>query len=576
MNNKWIEKRKQNMSYENFNISLYCRIMELNAITDFEEFDRRFREKFKHIKIGRVYLECFRGMMWCEKEQLLKAKHYFESLGIATAGGITTGEEPGREGFESMCFSSERDVEIIRKAVAVNAELFDEFILDDFYFTNCRCPKCVENKGSRTWSEFRLEQMRWLTDEVVIPTAKAINPDINIIIKFPQWYEYYQETGYDLTTEPGKFDSIYTGTETRNPTYSQQHMPKYTSYFILRYLESAAPDRNLGGWIDPYEGTYNLSSYLEQAYVSLFSRAKELNLFCMGALMDDPQFGTFVPAMGQALAEADRYLGWLGNPVGAAAYVPGYGRGEAYLHNYMGMCGIPLEPHIEYPVDAKTLFLAEGAACDPEIVQKVKASLLGGTEVVVTSGFVRKLGTAFPEFVNVEYSSRKALVKEYAVTKDNGLSVSGKYASESTVLIPQMDYCTNDIWELAAAFGTDNNFPVVLRCRYGAGHISVVTIPDNMADLYHYPKQILSVIRGLLGGELPVTVDGPAKVQLFVYDNSRIVLRSDLPYAETVKLQLKDGFTQVKDLVNAAVITAVDQTVTLQMQPFVNYVLEIG
>ena len=574
MNNIAIKKRVQQMSYDHFNISLYCRIYELNEITDFEEFDKKFRRKFKDVKIGRVYLECFRGMMWVEKEQILRAKNYFEGLGIATSGGITTGEEPGREGFESMCFSSERDVEAIREAVRLNAEIFDEFILDDFFFTNCRCPKCIEKKGNRSWSEFRMEQMRWMAEEVVLKTAKEVNPDINVIIKFPQWYEYYRETGYDLTTEPKMFDSIYTGTETRNPEYSQQHMPKYTSYFIMRYLESAAPGRNLGGWIDQYDGTYNMSSYLEQAYITLFSKPKELNLFCLGTLMNEPEYSPFVPAMGQALADVDSYLGKLGNPVGVATYLPGYGRGEMYLHNYLGMCGIPLDPQIEYPEDAKSLFMTEGAAADPQIVSRIKKSLLNGANIMVTSGFVRKMGEAFTELVNVKYSAAKALVSDYAVTKDNGISVSGKYRGTKEILIPQMDYCTNDIWELAGAFGTDYNFPILLRTRYGNGRISVLTVPDNMGDMYHYPPQILGAVREQLMAELPVRVEGPAKVQMFLYDNNCMILRSDLEYYETVTLHLDEKITAVKDLIKGEMISVTDHKVTFQLMPFVNYVLE--
>ena len=137
--------------------------------------------------------------------------------------------------------------------------------------------------------------------------------------------------------------------------------------------------------------------------------------------------------------------------------------------------------------------------------------------MIVTSGFVRKLGEAFrKEFVNISYSSRKAIVHEYADTKDNGLTVSGKYAGGKPVLIPQLDYCTNDVWELAAAYGTDNNFPIVLRCAYGTGHISVITIPDDMGDLYNYPSQVLGVIRGLCFGKIPVVVEGPAGVQLYM------------------------------------------------------------
>ena len=475
MKNKSIAQRLAKTSYENFNVAVYCPVANINGMIDLEEFDRKFKLLYDNVKIGRAYVECYRGMNWATKEQLLKAKEYFESKGIATSGGITTcAGETNEDGFISLCYSNPEGREILRKAVALNAEVFDELIFDDFYFLNCRCKDCVAKKGDRTWSQFRLDEKREITEEIVMKTAKEVNPDINVIVKFPQWYEVFNETGYDLKMEPALFDSIYTGTETRNPTYAAQHLPKYLSYFVMRYLESAAPGRNLGGWFDPYECTYNLTSYLEQGYLTLFAKAKEVTLFCLDSMIKDPAFRLFAPAVGELFKEVDEYLGKLGNPVGAAAYRPANGRGEDNLHNYLGMCGIPFEAYIDYPEGEKVVFLAEGAADDADIVAKMKKSMLDGASVVVTSGFVRKMGDAFKEFVNVKYSSRKALVSEYADSKNSGVTVGGKYAGMKPILIPQMDYCTNDIWELAAAYGTDNNFPVVLRCSYGAGSIAIV------------------------------------------------------------------------------------------------------
>lgn len=575
MKNKSIAERMNKMSYRNFNVSVYCPVANVNQITDFEEFDKKFSLLYDNVKIGRVYLECYRGMEWCSKEHLLKVKEYFESKGIATSGGITTCDSSNNKGFVSLCYSQKKGQEILKKAVALNAEVFDEFIFDDFYFINCRCEECIKQKGSRSWSQFRLDQKKWITEELVMKTAKEINPDINVIVKYPQWYEDYNETGYDLVMEPALFDSIYTGTETRNPAYSQQHLPKYLSYFVMRYLESAAPGRNLGGWFDPYECTYNLTSYLEQGYLTLFAKPKEVNLFCLGALIDSPDFRLFSPAVGELFKEADSYLGELGNPVGAAAYRPEYARGENNLHNYLGMCGIPFEPYISYPEDEKVIFLTEGSAEDNDIVEKMKKSLINGADVIVTSGFVRKLGEAFKEFVNVSYSSRKALVREYADTKDNGLSVSGRYGGDADVLIPQMDYCTNDIWALAAAYGTDNNFPIVLRCSYGKGQLSIITIPDNMGDIYHYPAQALNVIRSLFTKEMPVTLEGPSKVQLFVYDNNKVIVRSDLDYYESVTLRLDNSIVSVKDLVTGREFPVINHKATLQLSPAVNYVLSL-
>ncbi|MBQ9928658.1 MAG: hypothetical protein IJO65_11880 [Lachnospiraceae bacterium] len=575
MKHKKIAERMNRMSYQNFNVSVYCPVGNINKITDFEAFDEKLKHLYQNVKLGHAYLECYRGMEWCDKEQLLKVKDFFESKGIATSGGITTCDDSNNEGFVSLCYSKEKGQEILKKAVALNAEVFDEFIFDDFYFLNCRCEECIRQKGDRSWSQFRLDQKKYITEEIIMKTAKGINPDINVIIKFPQWYEDYNETGYDLVMEPEQFDSIYTGTETRNPTYSQQHLPKYISYFVMRYLESAAPGRNLGGWFDPYECTYNITSYLEQGYLTLFAKAKEVTLFCLDSLIKDSSFMAFAPALGQMFKEMDDWLSQLGEPVGVAAYRPGYARGENNVHNYLGMCGIPFEPYIEYPKQEKVIFLAEGAACDADIVTKMKESMLAGADVIVTSGFVRKLGDAFKEFVNVSYSPRKAIVNEYAVTKDNGVSVSGRYMGDKQILIPQMDYCTNDIWELAAAYGTDNNFPIVLRCSYGKGRISILTIPDNMGEMYHYPAEIWKTIRGLFAGEIPALLEGPSKIQMFVYDNDMVVLRSDLNYYESVSLRLKDKYTKVTELTYNKELPVIDGKVTLQLTPAVNYIFKL-
>lgn len=568
------ESRKKT-SYENFNVSVYCPVRGVNDIIDFDDFDAKFRLVYENVKVGRVYLECYRAMEWCTKEQLLKVKAYFEQKGIATSGGITTCDDGRDEGFVSLCYSKEKGRKILENAVRMCAEVFDEFIFDDFYFINCRCKECIKQKGSRSWSEFRLEQKRSMTRDIVMKVAKEVNPNVNVIIKFPQWYEAFRETGYDLIEEPAVFDSIYTGTETRNPDYAQQHLPKYLSYFTMRYYESAAPDRNLGGWFDPYECTYNLTSYLEQGYLTLFAKAKEVTLFCMDSLIKEPEYQVFPPAVGQMFKEVDAYLGELGKPMGVAAYRPGNARGEDNLHNYFGMCGIPMEPCIQYPVDANTVFLAEGAADDEQIVQKMQDSLLNGADVIVTSGFVRKLGVAFQEFANVSYSPRKALVQEYADTKDNGLSISGCYAGRRPVLIPQLDYYTNDIWELAAAYGSGNNFPIVLRFTYGEGKLSIITIPDNMGDVYDYPVQVWKVIRGLFSKEMPVMLDGPSGVQLFIYDNNKFIVRSDLPFTENVTFLFKENITKIRELTRNYTMPVNNGSLTVPLAAGVNYVIEI-
>ena len=135
MKNESIAQRLAKTSYENFNVAVYCPVANINGMIDLEEFDRKFKLLYDNVKIGRAYVECYRGMNWATKEQLLKAKEYFESKGIATSGGITTcAGETNEDGFISLCYSNPEGREILRKAVALNAEVFDELIFDDFYF----------------------------------------------------------------------------------------------------------------------------------------------------------------------------------------------------------------------------------------------------------------------------------------------------------------------------------------------------------------------------------------------------------------------------------------------------------
>lgn len=581
-----LQKRKENKSYDNFNVSVYCPVGTIAFIKDFEAYKESFKRITDHVKVGHVYIENLRDQRLCPEEQILKVKAMFEEMGIRTSGGITTCSADGKkDGFISICYSSEEDLAILKESVEMNARVFDEFIFDDFFFSNCRCKKCIENKGDLSWSSFRLKQRQEVARKYVMEPAKAINPDVNVIIKFPQWFEDFNETGYDLVKDTEIFDTIYTGTETRNPTYSAQHLPKYLSYLTMRLYNSAGKNIDLGGWFDPFECTYNITSYLEQAYLTVFSKLPEATMFCNSCFTENSTFNSFAPALGAIFKEMDSYIGKLGNPVGVMAYHPSYGRGENNIHSYLGQCGIPMEPCLQYPLDARDIFLAESAADDPNIVELMKESLMKGANVTVTSGFVRKMGNRFDEFANISYSPRKAYVSEFTVSWNHGVGLGGKFSSSKAIIIPQLDFCTNDVWEFAGAFGTDNNFPIVLRFPYADGNISVITIPDNMGDLYHYPVQVLDTIKDLFYETTPVKLTAPAGVMMFLYDNDTLIIRSDLPYTEVVSLQLPDGKQGIVDIISGFEIKATPQAkqpmevvhnqVTAEVAPGVNYVLKM-
>ena len=52
-------------------------------------------------------------------------------------------------------------------------------------------------------------------------------------------------------------------------------------------------------------------------------------------------------------------------------------------------------------------------------------------------------------------------------------------------------------------------------------------VPDNFADLYNLPVQVLNSIRqNLTQKAVPVRMQGPANVSLFIYDNNTFIVES--------------------------------------------------
>jgi hypothetical protein len=53
-----------------------------------------------------------------------------------------------------------------------------------------------------------------------------------------------------------------------------------------------------------------------------------------------------------------------------------------------------------------------------------------------------------------------------------------------------------------------------------------LTIPENFADFYHFPALALNAIRAAITDHLPVQLEAPSKVSLFVYDNDTFIVHN--------------------------------------------------
>jgi hypothetical protein len=116
-------------------------------------------------------------------------------------------------------------------------------------------------------------------------------------------------------------------------------------------------------------------------------------------------------------------------------------------------------------------------------------------------------------------------------------------------------YLTNDSWELVSGIDGPNGWPLLHEAGYSTGKLFVLTIPENFADLYKLPAKALTRIREELCAQLPVQLEGPANVSIYLYDNNTFIVESFQNEAVQVNVALDKPFTAITDLQSNAVIS---------------------
>ncbi len=507
--------------YKNFKTVVYC-VSEWAQHVTKEQLLNEIAFFQKYVGVDKVYLEPFRGTV-ASKEQIIMIKDTFTENGIEVAGGITTvtpnlnDEDAKRQRlFTTFCYSNEPMRNRLKEMVEYTASFFDEFIIDDFYFTQCMCEDCQKEKGDRSWEDYRLGKMVEVSNNLVLGPAKAVNPNVKVTIKFPNWMESYQETGYNPAIQTDMFDMIYTGTETRHAGQTDQHLPRYLSYSLMRYMENHAPSKNGGGWFDPFE-CYPIDTYLEQAYLTAFSRPREMMMFCWSALYNNK----VVTPLGFQMQKIDEILTEIGKPIGLPVYLPHNAQGEDHLEDYLGMAGIPFEPTPVFDHSAKEIFLTSAALNDVDIVDKLKNYVREGGKAVVTSGFMIEAlnrGLGIEEMTSIRYRGRRNVANEYMVANNYKYGMNVIYGKE-TIEFPVLEHRNNASWSLINAGSGDHHASILLKDTYGKGLLLTLVVPDMYSSIKKLPDEVLAKIRFELLGEGEVYLEAPAQISLFTFDD---------------------------------------------------------
>ena len=559
--------------FKNFKVSTYIRAQDVAKMADDQFLHQTWETVSTQVDLDKIYLETHRDAFTVDEKTMLKVKKFFLSKGLEVGGGITyTRSEP--TDFETYSYARENERQIVKEVAEYTAKLFDDFILDDFFFIDLKNDDEIAAKGSKSWTEYRLRLMADAGRELVMGPAKKVNPKVKVIIKYPNWYDHFHGLGFNLEEEPQYFDGIWTGTETRDPA-SAQHLQNYLSYNVVRYFDNIAPGKNGGGWVDAGGIHMSMDRYAEQLHLTMLSKTPEIILWNYMQLNDvkiTPQMcatwqilggnsfsykeavapftkdgKTITPTTMARIAnvtlhQTDQLIGKLGNPIGLVSYKPYHSSGEDFLQNYLGMIGLPMDMHPQFLNDRRQILLTEQAAKDPQIVEKIKQQLKKGGDVIITTGLLKAIRSELADVCELYCGDLKAIVNDFGYL--------GK--SEREFIIPQVKYFTNDAWEVVSAGrplnGGVSGYPILLRDTYSKGMLFVLTIPDDYGNLYDYPAGALNVIRRAMSKDVGVYIEGPSKVALFPYDNQTLVVENFNDEAVSLRVVINNKVNALRNL----------------------------
>ena len=570
----------QAKAYESFKVSIYVRAYEVDKMKDIHWLDSTWTVISQQLEVDKIYLETHRDLLVVEDATLEQAKKFFHDRGIETAGGITYTINEANS-FETFCYSNPEHRKMVQKIAEHTAKHFDEFILDDFFFTSCKSDIEIKAKGMQSGTDYRLKLMTEAGRDLVLKPAKKVNPQVKVIIKYPNWYDHFQGLGFNLEEGPQLFDGVWTGTETRDPA-GNQHLQNYLSYNIIRYFDNLRPGYNGGGWVDVGGLNMGMDRYAEQLHLTMLAKAPEIILFAYHQLLNvrlSPKYRTPWQGMGTSfnydevtapirledgslvepttmariagvvLKQTDKLIHKLGNPVGIKSYKPFHAAGDDFLQNYLGMIGLPMDMRPVFPEDQQVVLLTAQAAQDTEIMAKIKRQLQSGRDVVVTSSLLKAIPEKLTEVAELRCTDLKALVNDF-----------GRYGqSGRDLLIPQVQYYTNDAWEMVSAgrplTGGVSGYPILLRAPYATGNLYVLTIPDDMGNLYDFPANALNEIRRIMSKDIGVCLEAPSKVGLFVYDNKTLVVENFNDEPVEVRIVTGDKVMKLESLEDGTVLS---------------------
>lgn len=571
------QKSAQAHGWPNLTYALYFTSHDIDSLLADESQFRKTMEYFAPVRPVHVYLEgTSRGPT---NVNLLKTvAQRFRDLGIRVSGAMVP---VGKQGPST--YNNPTDMAALEDRMRALAGVFDDIILDDWLFTTATDPQSVEERGSRTWAEYRTSLLLDQSKKRIIAPAREVNPEVKITIKYPNWYEGFEAAGYDVLRETQIYDYVAIGIETRNRMTHDQHIPIYSGYIFQRWYRTVDPSKWVGSWLDNYDMKGDPQDYNAQVWQAVLARTPEIILWCGGQLYPTTGPSSDVyPYFRELLPEFDRVAGMLKGPSrGVPIYLPYGSTGEYNIFGYLGMAGIPLDPVGRFPAEARNAIFTLHSLRDPKLADQMLARLRGGKDVFMTWGLWKRLQ-------ETEFKNTLNLVSEGgSVTSDIFRLKTGWFRQEAVKAarpfsFPRIETTTWPYVRDVAVVRDDYDFGVLLNAQYLNGKMYVLNMPENSYDLLRLPAPALNQIRRAFAEELGVTPEGPGGVAMYLFGDRQYVLynMSDESGEMTLKFARKVPSSGWRELVRNLDLSVKEDTsfvrsggppvssVSLSLKPF--------
>jgi hypothetical protein len=493
------------------------------------------------------------------------------SRGLEVSGAVV----PSNHG--PLCYNNPDDMALLEGRVQVLARVFDEIIVDDWLFTTCTCAKCLEGRGSDSWADYRSRLVPEQSKIHLIDAARKVNPNVKVIIKYPNWYEGHRQHGYDVARQTPQFDGVSVGIETRQRATDEQHIPIYSGYVFQEWIGGNAGPKWRSAWLDNYGMQGDSNDYLAEVWQAVLARAPEIVFWCAGQLHPPIPASDVYPALCGKMEEFDRLAGLLSGPArGIPIYLPLGSVGEYNIFGYLGMIGLPMAPVTEFPAGSKSAIFTQHSLRDPKLAEELLARVRSGREVFLSWTLMRDLrDSELGRALNVIGDSGTATSSTFRV-RDALWYSRPPVVSERSFTFPKIQLSTWPYVRQVALVREDADFGVLLSTPYLEGQVDVLAMPDNSYDLLRLPEPVLNTIRRAFFDQLGVRLMGMGGVALYPFGDRQYVLynMNDGPAAVALRLPAGTPTAGWRELLHGKGLGA--REVTEGRGPFVQHSTEVA